>query len=55
MADQRITPCSIFKTLQKSDGILLPDNDEVQSTKLGDALSTSSQLYPDLQNIYAET
>ena len=54
VADQRIAPCSIFRTLQKSDRILLPDNDEVQSTKLGDALSTSNQLYPDLQSIYAE-
>lgn len=54
-ANQRITACSVFKALQKSDRILLSGNNEEQSTKLGDPLSTSSQLYLDLQKVYTET
>ena len=33
----------------------MPEDDEERSTKLGDSLSTSSQLYLDLQNTYIET
>ena len=55
MASERITPCSIFRTLQMSDRTLLHENDEQKCTKLGDTLSTSNQLYLDLQKTYAET
>ena len=54
MANQRINSRDVLRTLGKSDRILLPsakDNEE-QSTKLGDPLSTSSELYLDLQKTY---
>ena len=57
MANKRIDSSSIVKTLQKSDRALLPgtisatDNEEL-STKLGDPLTTSSNLYQGLQNTY---
>ena len=60
MANQRINSSAIFKFLQKSDRALLPsaisakDNEEL-STTLGDPLSTSSNLYQDLQNTYLST
>ena len=60
MANKRIDSSSIVKTLQKSDRVLLPgtisakDNEEL-STKLGDPLSTSSNLYQALQNTYLST
>ena len=55
MADQRITSCGVFSALQKSDSTLLPKNNEEQSTKLGGSLSTSDQLYLDLQKTYTVT
>ena len=55
VGNQRIIPCNIFGTLQKSDRILMPEDDEEQSTKLGDPLSASSKLYPDLQKTYIES
>ena len=33
----------------------MPEDEEERSTMLGDSLSTSSQLYPDLQKAYIET
>ena len=57
MANERIDSCSVVKTLQKSDRALLSgtisitDNEEL-STKLGDPLTTSSNLYQALQNTY---
>ena len=51
-ANQRITACNASRTLQKSDRILLPVNDEEQTAKLGDSLSKSCELYLDLQNMY---
>ena len=60
MANQRINSSAIFKLLQKSDRVLLPgiistkDNEEL-STTLGNPLSTSSNLYQDLQNTYLST
>ena len=60
VANQRIKSSAIFKLLQKSDRALLPgtisakDNEEL-STTLGDPLSTSSNLYQDLQNTYLST
>ena len=55
VANQRIRPSEIFRTLQKSDRILMPEDAEERSTMLGDSLSTSSQLYLDLQKAYVET
>ena len=57
MANKRIDSGSIVKTLQKSDRALLPDtisatDNEELSTKLGDPLTTSSNLYQALQNTY---
>ena len=53
VASKRIDSSSIVKTLQKSDRALLPstisakDNEEL-FTKLGDPLTTSSNLYQGL-------
>ena len=54
VASQRISSRDVVRTLGKSDRILLPNikNNEEQSTKLGDPLSTSSELYSDLQKSY---
>ena len=60
VASKRIDSSSIVKTLQKSDRALLPstisakDNEEL-FTKLGDPLTTSSNLYQGLQNTYLST
>jgi len=54
VANQRINSGGVLRTLEKSDRILLPnskDNEE-QSTQLGDPLSKSKELYPDLQKTY---
>ena len=57
VANKRINSSSIVKTLQKSDRVLLPgtisakDNEEL-STKLGNPLATSNNLYRGLQNTY---
>ena len=60
VANKRIDSSSIVQTLQKSDRVLLPgtisakDNEEL-FTKLGDPLTTSSNLYQGLQNTYLST
>ena len=60
VANKRIDSSSIVKTLQRSDRALLPgaisakDNEEL-STKLGDPLATSNDLYQGLQNTYLST
>ena len=54
-------PELVLRTLQKSDRNLLqwsmPDDDKSdgQVAMLGDPLSTSEYLYPDLQSMYMKT
>ena len=54
-------PGLVLRTLQKSDRNLLqwsmPDDDKTdgQVAMLGAPLSTSEQLYPDLQSLYRKT